>query len=159
RYKLDWQVFISVVAPAVLKAHGIAKGKSLTSYPSVKEELVSDYKYSEDKVVIDGIVKKIKPMTRRAFAKEICVELTTPHIQGRQKLPNLSRNLKRNIEDVVGPSTSEAQSVIEEAGTRKICAVCPAKKRRMTRFQCTKCYKHICLEHRGMLCVKCSNKD
>ncbi|KAG8284243.1 hypothetical protein J6590_107299, partial [Homalodisca vitripennis] len=106
-----------------------------------------------------GIVKKIKPMTRRAFAKEICVELTTPHIQGRQKLPNLSRNLKRNIEDVVGPSTSEAQSVIEEAGTRKICAVCPAKKRRMTRFQCTKCYKHICLEHRGMLCVKCSNKD
>ncbi|KAG8298035.1 hypothetical protein J6590_023290 [Homalodisca vitripennis] len=63
------------------------------------------------------------------------MELTNPHIQGRQKLPNLSRNLKRNIEDVVGPSTSEAPSVIEEAGTRKICAVCPAKKRRMTRFQ------------------------
>ncbi|KAG8322126.1 hypothetical protein J6590_029824 [Homalodisca vitripennis] len=64
-------------------------------------------------------------MTRRAFAKEICVELTTPHIQGRQKLPNLSRNLKRNIEDVVGPSTSEAQNVIEEAGTRKVKAAFP----------------------------------
>lgn len=38
----------------MLKAHGIATGKKLTSYPSVKDELVKDYQYSEDKVVVDG---------------------------------------------------------------------------------------------------------
>lgn len=38
----------------MLKAHGIATGKKLTSYPSVKDELVKDYQYCEDKVVVDG---------------------------------------------------------------------------------------------------------
>lgn len=44
-------------APAVLKAHGIAKGKQITSYPSTKEQLTSDYKYIEGQiVVIDGTI-------------------------------------------------------------------------------------------------------
>ncbi|XP_046672005.1 protein dj-1beta-like [Homalodisca vitripennis] len=64
-------------APAVLKAHGIAKGKSLTSYPSVKEELVSDYKYSEDKVVIDGnLVTSRGPGTAFDFALALAEKLT-----------------------------------------------------------------------------------
>lgn len=42
-------------APVVLKAHGIAKGKQITSYPSTKIELKGDYKYIDDqKVVTDG---------------------------------------------------------------------------------------------------------
>lgn len=41
-------------APIALKAHGIAKGKQVTSYPSMKDELVNDYNYLEDKVVTDG---------------------------------------------------------------------------------------------------------
>lgn len=41
-------------APVALKAHGIAKGKKITSYPSMKDELANEYKYSEDKVVTDG---------------------------------------------------------------------------------------------------------
>ena len=42
-------------APNVLKAHGIAKGKKLTSYPSVKNDLINDYSYVDDDiVVIDG---------------------------------------------------------------------------------------------------------
>lgn len=106
--------------------------------------------------VHQAVSNKIKPMSRREFAKEISDQLTTPQIQERQKLPNLSRNLKRNIEDVIGPSTSQVQNIAEEPRNKKICGFCPAKKRRMTRFQCTKCYKYICLEHRGMLCVDCS---
>ena len=34
-------------APIALKAHGICKGKQLTSYPAFKEELSQDYVYSE----------------------------------------------------------------------------------------------------------------
>uniref|UniRef100_A0A6P7HAP0 Protein dj-1beta n=1 Tax=Diabrotica virgifera virgifera TaxID=50390 RepID=A0A6P7HAP0_DIAVI len=43
-------------APLALKAHGIAKGKNLTSYPSVKKDLLDGsegYQYKEDKVVVD----------------------------------------------------------------------------------------------------------
>lgn len=41
-------------APLALKAHDIAKGKSITSYPSMKNELADDYNYLEDKVVTTG---------------------------------------------------------------------------------------------------------
>ena len=42
-------------APAVLKAHGIAKGKQITSYPSTKDQLMADYKYVEGQMVVsDG---------------------------------------------------------------------------------------------------------
>lgn len=42
-------------APTALKAHGIAKGKQITSYPAMKDQLVDYYKYLENKVVIDGM--------------------------------------------------------------------------------------------------------
>ena len=42
-------------APTALKIHGIAKGKKITSYPAMKDQLTDYYKYLEDKVVIDGI--------------------------------------------------------------------------------------------------------
>lgn len=41
-------------APVALKAHGIGKGKQITSYPSMKDELADEYNYSEAKVVTDG---------------------------------------------------------------------------------------------------------
>ena len=42
------------LAPTALKAHGIGSGKSITSYPSFKEELSTEFKYSDEKVVVDG---------------------------------------------------------------------------------------------------------
>lgn len=49
--------FIAAIcaAPTALKAHGIAKGKQITSYPAMKDQLVDYYKYLENKVVIDGM--------------------------------------------------------------------------------------------------------
>lgn len=41
-------------APTALKTHNIGKGKRITSYPSMKNELCDDYEYCEDKVVVDG---------------------------------------------------------------------------------------------------------
>lgn len=41
-------------APTALKAHGIAIKKQITSYPAMKNQLVDQYVYLEDKVVTDG---------------------------------------------------------------------------------------------------------
>jgi len=42
-------------APTALKAHSILLGKSITSYPSVKDQLAGSYKYVDDQVVVqDG---------------------------------------------------------------------------------------------------------
>merc|ERR1719378_379253 len=48
--------FIAAIcaAPTVLQSHSIAKGKRITSYPSVHEKLEGDYVYLEDRVVRDG---------------------------------------------------------------------------------------------------------
>jgi putative intracellular protease/amidase len=47
--------FILNTAPALaFKSHGIAKGKHVTSYPSMKDKLTGDYQYMEDRVVVDG---------------------------------------------------------------------------------------------------------
>ena len=40
----------------MLKEHGIGLKKTITSYPSVKKDLTSDFKYNEDDttVIVDG---------------------------------------------------------------------------------------------------------
>jgi hypothetical protein len=43
-----------VAAPTALQAHNVCIGKSLTSYPSFREQLQEKYTYKEDKVVVDG---------------------------------------------------------------------------------------------------------
>ncbi|XP_014255674.1 protein dj-1beta [Cimex lectularius] len=59
-------------APTALKAHGIALGKSLTSYPSFKEELSECYNYLEDRVVVDGnLITSRGPTTAFDFAMAI----------------------------------------------------------------------------------------
>lgn len=63
-------------APTALKAHGIAKGKKLTSYPAMKNDLVNDYEYLEDKVVVDGnLITSRGPATAFAFGLAIAENL------------------------------------------------------------------------------------
>jgi protein DJ-1 len=45
---------LSVLATTVLHAHAIGIGGAVTSHPGVKEGLVTDYKYQEERVVVDG---------------------------------------------------------------------------------------------------------
>lgn len=60
-------------APTALQKHKIAFGKSLTSYPSFKEQLESDYKYvTGEKVVVDGnLLSSMGPGTAFDFALKI----------------------------------------------------------------------------------------
>ncbi|XP_030745631.1 protein dj-1beta [Sitophilus oryzae] len=65
-------------APTVLKAHGIAEGKELTSYPAMKAQLEEGgkYKYSECKVVVDGnLITSRGPGTAFDFALTVVDQL------------------------------------------------------------------------------------
>jgi len=51
-------------APIAFESHGIAKGKRITSYPSMKERLLANYQYVEDRVVVDGKTSlELRPYT------------------------------------------------------------------------------------------------
>lgn len=65
-------------APTALQAHKIAFGKSITSYPSFKDQLAKDYKYViGQKVVQDGkLITSQGPGTAFDFALKIAKELT-----------------------------------------------------------------------------------
>ncbi|XP_056633374.1 protein dj-1beta [Diorhabda sublineata] len=79
-------------APLALKAHGIARGKNLTSYPSVKNELLDGdhgYQYKEEKVVIDGtIITSRGPGTAFDFALAIVEKL-----QGKEKAQEVAKGM------------------------------------------------------------------
>ncbi|XP_043279518.1 protein dj-1beta-like [Venturia canescens] len=63
-------------APTALKAHGIAKGKKITSYPSMKEQLTEDYQYLSEKVVVDGnLITSQGPATAYNFGLAIVEKL------------------------------------------------------------------------------------
>jgi len=60
-------------SPIALQSHGIAKGKRLTSHPSVDKQLKENgYAYSEDRVVVDGkLITSRGPGTTFEFALTI----------------------------------------------------------------------------------------
>ncbi|KAL6443820.1 hypothetical protein ACFW04_001702 [Cataglyphis niger] len=63
-------------APTALKAHGIGKGKQITSYPAMKNDLINEYEYLEDKVVTDGnLITSRGPATAFAFGLAIVEKL------------------------------------------------------------------------------------
>ncbi|XP_053967682.1 protein dj-1beta [Anastrepha ludens] len=66
-------------APTALVAHGICCGKSLTSYPSVKDKLKGSYKYVDnEKVVQDGnLITSRGPGTAFDFGLKLAEVLTS----------------------------------------------------------------------------------
>jgi protein DJ-1 len=68
--------------PDVFRSHGIGKGATLTSYPTVKDKLVeAGYTYSEDKVVVcNNLITSRGPGTAFEFALQL-VEL----LSGKEK--------------------------------------------------------------------------
>ncbi|XP_002037406.2 protein dj-1beta [Drosophila sechellia] len=77
-------------APTVLAKHGVASGKSLTSYPSMKPQLVDNYSYVDDKTVVkDGnLITSRGPGTAYEFALRIAEELA-----GKEKVQEVAKGL------------------------------------------------------------------
>jgi len=64
-----------------LKEHGIGKGKNITCYPALSGELESDsnYKYSQERVVVDGnLITSRGPGTAFDFALAVAEKLSGP---------------------------------------------------------------------------------
>uniref|UniRef100_B3P7W3 GG11777 n=2 Tax=Drosophila erecta TaxID=7220 RepID=B3P7W3_DROER len=77
-------------APTVLAKHGIAAGKSLTSYPAMKPQLVDNYSYVDDKTVVkDGnLITSRGPGTSYEFALRVAEELA-----GKEKVLEVAKGL------------------------------------------------------------------
>lgn len=71
--------FIAAIcaAPLALRAHKIGLGKSITSYPSVKDKLIADFKYVDDQLVVqDGkLITSRGPGTAHKFGLKIAEAL------------------------------------------------------------------------------------
>lgn len=115
--------------------------------------LVNDYV-----IYVHNLVKqKLNPLCRRDFAKQVCEELTRPHLEARLQTPGLHKNLKHKIEEIIGEKAPANEPEHEEqAATRTMCGFCPSKKRRMTKCKCLSCKRFYCLKHRASMCVDCT---
>lgn len=83
--------FIAAIcaAPTVLSAMGMTKGRSVTSHPSVREELEKTASYKDDRVVVDGtIITSRAPGTAIEFALKL-VEL----LGGAEKAREVNRGV------------------------------------------------------------------
>lgn len=71
RQESDGRIIAAIcAAPAALLAHSIGIGKSITSYPSFKDQLAAKYKYIDDQIVVqDGqLLTSRGPGTATVFA-------------------------------------------------------------------------------------------
>lgn len=94
-----------------------------------------------------------KPMKRKLFMKELCKELTEPHMRTRLQTPNLRKDTKIQMCEILGiPNTPE---IPRGPGPRKTCFYCPSALRRMTTTYCGHCNHPICGQHRATCCVEC----
>nr|XP_026483338.1 protein dj-1beta-like [Vanessa tameamea] len=77
-------------APTAFVAHGVAKGKRITSYPTTKDKITSDYTYVEgERVVVDGnIVTSRGPGTAYWFGLKLIEMLT-----GKEKADQVEKGM------------------------------------------------------------------
>ncbi|XP_065172468.1 protein dj-1beta-like [Atheta coriaria] len=74
-----FKIIAAISAPTVLKAHGVGKGKNVTSYPAMEKEMseCGDYKYKNDDVVVDEyLITSRGPGTSFKFAFTVLKQLT-----------------------------------------------------------------------------------
>lgn len=111
-------------------------------------------------------------MNRRDFMKKLHSQLVTPWLQIRLQIRTMPTHIKSKIQDILrvstevqgqsGQSTSRNDPGSTETANlrkRKICGLCPYKKRRMTKTYCSKCSTAICGEHKIDFCTSCASKN
>lgn len=101
----------------------------------------------------NGVVIK----KRRKYLRELGIELTKEYVQRRATMVNLPRKLKRNIREHLNMSDQDPVTEPSSSSStcRGSCKICPAKKRRQSKTQCTSCLRNICRTHTTFLCNEC----
>lgn len=91
------------------------------------------------------------------FLKQLARQLVEPHIRRREVNPRIPRELQFCIRRVLGIEeifvNPAPEDILEK---RKICSICPSRKRRMTKYACHACHKPICLQCAKKICVRCA---
>lgn len=84
--------FIAAIcaAPLALSSHKIGLGKSITSYPSVKDKLTADFKYIDDQIVVqdDKLITSQGPGTAFQFGLKI-----TEALVGAEKAKQVAKGM------------------------------------------------------------------
>ncbi|XP_066963237.1 piggyBac transposable element-derived protein 4-like [Macrobrachium rosenbergii] len=99
-------------------------------------------------------------LNRRKFMQAVAKAFIKPWAQQRLSAPTLPISL-RNIMNTVCEITQDCSQKVVTAESRftpSYCKKCPAKKRRKTRFHCTKCDLAVCLSHCYPLSPDCESQ-
>lgn len=73
---LFFLIIFFIKGPTALLSHKVGLGKSVTSYPTLKDKLSNDFKYRDDRVVQDGnLITSQGPGTTFEFALKIIESL------------------------------------------------------------------------------------
>lgn len=96
KHETDGRIIAAIcAAPVALLAHSIGLGKSLTSYPSVKDQLIGKYSYVEDQIVVqDGqLITSRGPGTAMVFGLKVAETLI-----GKEKAQQVAKGMLLNSE-------------------------------------------------------------
>lgn len=77
--------------------------------------------------VHDNVNNQQKPLSRRAFIKEVSNKMIEPWLRRRRETPTLRRCLKRNIDAILGDTLPDVPANPENQA-RKLCNFCCYKK-------------------------------
>ena len=92
---------------------------------------------------------------RRLFLKDLALNLLKEHIEERRMQPNISRNLRNELNSGQLGQVTEPRCKKLKSSVRKRCHICPVVKDRKSKSCCSKCEKNVCGEHSSLVCNLC----
>lgn len=107
--------------------------------------------------VSNMIRQRQKPLKRRAFVQKMADSHIEPWLRERYKTVTLRKNIRASIKDILKIENVVANTSRAQPNKRKICAVCPYQKHRMTKVSCHSCRRAICGEHTIPVCSGCQD--
>lgn len=94
---------------------------------------------------------------RKEFLKELAQDLCHNYLVIRHSEKRLPRQLKRNIQQMLGLEDEPRQVSAENAEGR--CGACGWRKNRKIKTTCRTCHSFICTEHTVFTCVQCAEEN
>jgi len=102
-----------------------------------------------------------KPISRRAFNKEVSEEIMKPWLLHRLSLPEMKKPLKNTIALLLGVELIEVEDERPLALNRALksnCFFCYPDKKKPTKNSCICCHRRVCSDHKGgLVCGECIN--
>lgn len=94
---------------------------------------------------------------RKEFLKELARDLCHNYLVIRHSEERLPRQLKTNIQQMLGLEDEPKQVPVENAESR--CGACGWRKIRKSKTTCRTCHSFICREHTVFTCVQCAEEN